>query len=48
MGELEASLLGAADIRELAATLNVRPTKRLGQNFVIDADTVRRIVSRPS
>lgn len=37
-------LLGAADIRELAAVLNVRPTKQRGQNFVIDANTVRRIV----
>ncbi|MCX4827543.1 MULTISPECIES: 16S rRNA (adenine(1518)-N(6)/adenine(1519)-N(6))-dimethyltransferase RsmA [unclassified Streptomyces] len=37
-------LLGAADIRELAAALNVRPTKQRGQNFVIDANTVRRIV----
>ncbi|MEV0317219.1 16S rRNA (adenine(1518)-N(6)/adenine(1519)-N(6))-dimethyltransferase RsmA [Streptomyces sp. NPDC050658] len=38
------SLLGAADIRELAAALDVRPTKQRGQNFVIDANTVRRIV----
>jgi 16S rRNA (adenine1518-N6/adenine1519-N6)-dimethyltransferase len=37
-------LLGPADIRELATTLGVRPTKQLGQNFVIDANTVRRIV----
>lgn len=37
-------LLGPADIRELAAALGVRPTKQLGQNFVIDANTVRRIV----
>ncbi|WP_310728968.1 16S rRNA (adenine(1518)-N(6)/adenine(1519)-N(6))-dimethyltransferase RsmA [Streptomyces sp. N2A] len=37
-------LLGPADIRELAATLGVRPTKQRGQNFVIDANTVRRIV----
>jgi 16S rRNA (adenine1518-N6/adenine1519-N6)-dimethyltransferase len=37
-------LLGAADIRDLAATLGVRPTKQRGQNFVIDANTVRRIV----
>ena len=37
-------LLGAAAIRELAARLEVRPTKRWGQNFVIDANTVRRIV----
>ena len=38
------SLLGAAAIRELAATLDLRPTKRWGQNFVIDGNTVRRIV----
>jgi 16S rRNA (adenine1518-N6/adenine1519-N6)-dimethyltransferase len=31
-------------VRELAARLGVRPTKTLGQNFVIDANTVRRIV----
>ncbi|MBY8887690.1 16S rRNA (adenine(1518)-N(6)/adenine(1519)-N(6))-dimethyltransferase RsmA [Streptomyces sp. PTM05] len=37
-------LLGPADIRELAAALGVRPTKQFGQNFVIDANTVRRIV----
>ncbi|MET7858376.1 16S rRNA (adenine(1518)-N(6)/adenine(1519)-N(6))-dimethyltransferase RsmA [Streptomyces sp. NPDC005318] len=38
------ALLGPADIRELAAKLGVRPTKQRGQNFVIDANTVRRIV----
>lgn len=38
------ALLGAADIRELAAALGVRPTKQRGQNFVIDGNTVRRIV----
>jgi 16S rRNA (adenine1518-N6/adenine1519-N6)-dimethyltransferase len=38
------ALLGPADVRELAATLGVRPTKQRGQNFVIDANTVRRIV----
>ncbi|MCX4747135.1 16S rRNA (adenine(1518)-N(6)/adenine(1519)-N(6))-dimethyltransferase RsmA [Kitasatospora sp. NBC_01287] len=38
------NLLSASDIRELAATLGVRPTKQRGQNFVIDANTVRRIV----
>ncbi|GGO99798.1 16S rRNA (adenine(1518)-N(6)/adenine(1519)-N(6))-dimethyltransferase RsmA [Actinomyces gaoshouyii] len=39
-----AGLLGPAEIRGLAATLGVRPTKTLGQNFVHDAGTVRRIV----
>jgi 16S rRNA (adenine1518-N6/adenine1519-N6)-dimethyltransferase len=38
------SLLGAAEIRALAAELDVTPTKKLGQNFVVDANTVRRIV----
>ena len=37
-------LLGPADVRRLGASLGVRPTKRLGQNFVVDANTVRRIV----
>ncbi|GLY28715.1 16S rRNA (adenine(1518)-N(6)/adenine(1519)-N(6))-dimethyltransferase RsmA [Kineosporia sp. NBRC 101731] len=37
------SLLGPADIRQLAGRLDVRPTKQLGQNFVVDANTVRRI-----
>jgi 16S rRNA (adenine1518-N6/adenine1519-N6)-dimethyltransferase len=38
------SLLGPADVRSLADRLDVRPTKQRGQNFVIDANTVRRIV----
>jgi len=38
------SLLGPSEIRALAAELGVAPTKRLGQNFVVDANTVRRIV----
>ena len=37
-------LLGASAIRELAAGLGLRPTKQWGQNFVVDANTVRRIV----
>ncbi len=37
-------LLGPADVRRLAAELDLRPTKALGQNFVIDPNTVRRIV----
>ena len=40
----EHRLLGPAEIRELAGLLGVTPTKKLGQNFVIDANTVRRIV----
>jgi len=38
------SLLGPVEIRDLAAQLGVRPTKQLGQNFVHDANTIRRIV----
>ena len=37
-------LLGAADVRRLAEACGVRPTKQRGQNFVIDGNTVRRIV----
>lgn len=37
-------LLTAPDIRQLASQLGLRPTKTLGQNFVIDPNTVRRIV----
>jgi 16S rRNA (adenine1518-N6/adenine1519-N6)-dimethyltransferase len=40
----DVKLLGPAEIRDLAAILGVTPTKKLGQNFVIDANTVRRIV----
>ena len=40
----EARLLGPAEVRALAAELGIRPTKRLGQNFVHDPNTVRRIV----
>jgi 16S rRNA (adenine1518-N6/adenine1519-N6)-dimethyltransferase len=38
------ALLGPAEIRDLADALGLQPTKKLGQNFVIDANTVRRIV----
>lgn len=37
-------LLGASEIREIAARIGVVPTKKLGQNFVVDANTCRRIV----
>ncbi|WP_449280390.1 16S rRNA (adenine(1518)-N(6)/adenine(1519)-N(6))-dimethyltransferase RsmA [Leucobacter sp.] len=37
-------LLGPAEVRELAERLGVSPTKKLGQNFVIDPNTVRKIV----
>ncbi len=39
------TLLGATEVRRLAAELDLRPTKSLGQNFVHDANTVRRIAS---
>lgn len=38
-------LLGAVDVRELASRLEVTPTKKLGQNFVTDPNTIRRIVA---
>ena len=41
-------LLGAGDVREIAGRLGVRPTKRLGQNFVVDPGTVRRIATLAS
>jgi 16S rRNA (adenine1518-N6/adenine1519-N6)-dimethyltransferase len=37
-------LLSPADVRRLATSLGLRPTKALGQNFVVDPNTVRRIV----
>ncbi len=37
-------LLGAADVRRIAADIGFRPSKQRGQNFVVDANTVRRIV----
>ena len=38
-------LLTPGDVRELAGRLGVRPSKRLGQNFVVEAGTVRRITA---
>src|SRR6476469_1971362 len=40
----DAALLGPTQVRELAERLEVRPTKQWGQNFVVDANTVRKIV----
>jgi 16S rRNA (adenine1518-N6/adenine1519-N6)-dimethyltransferase len=37
-------LLGGTDVRQLAQQLGIKPTKQRGQNFVTDANTVRRIV----
>jgi 16S rRNA (adenine1518-N6/adenine1519-N6)-dimethyltransferase len=39
------ALLGPTEIRELAARLGIQPSKRLGQNFVVDAGTVTRIAA---
>jgi len=39
----QAALLGPTAIRELAARLGLRPSRQLGQNFVVDAGTVTRI-----
>lgn len=44
-GTAPAPLFGASDIRRLAGEIDVRPTKTLGQNFVIDGNTIRRIVA---
>ena len=44
MNEHPGALLGPAEIRDLAGRLGIRPTKALGQNFVIDGGTVRKIV----
>ena len=41
---MQGRLLGAADIRRIAAEAGISPTKKFGQNFVIDPGTVRRIV----
>jgi 16S rRNA (adenine1518-N6/adenine1519-N6)-dimethyltransferase len=43
-GQPDSKLLGPAEIRDLAELLDLTPTKKLGQNFVIDGNTVRRIV----
>lgn len=40
----DAALLGGGDIRAMAERLGIRPTKKWGQNFVTDPNTVRRIV----
>lgn len=41
---LPGDLLGAKDIRQIAEQLQIRPTKQLGQNFVIDPNTIERII----
>ncbi|MEO6884718.1 MAG: 16S rRNA (adenine(1518)-N(6)/adenine(1519)-N(6))-dimethyltransferase RsmA, partial [Jatrophihabitantaceae bacterium] len=44
MASVSSALLGPAEIRTLVESLGVRPTKTLGQNFLHDANTIRRIV----
>jgi 16S rRNA (adenine1518-N6/adenine1519-N6)-dimethyltransferase len=44
-GEVQIRLLGPADVREVAGRLGVRPSKRLGQNFVVEQGTVRKIAA---
>ena len=44
MAGTDVKLLGAAEVRELADRLGLRPSKQRGQNFVIDPNTIRRIV----
>ena len=38
-------LLGAGDVREIARRIGIRPTKKLGQNFVVEPGTVRQIAA---
>jgi 16S rRNA (adenine1518-N6/adenine1519-N6)-dimethyltransferase len=38
-------LLGAGDVRGIAGRLEVRPTKKLGQNFVVEQGSVRQIAA---
>ncbi|GAA4671679.1 16S rRNA (adenine(1518)-N(6)/adenine(1519)-N(6))-dimethyltransferase RsmA [Frondihabitans cladoniiphilus] len=45
MSDAPSTLLGPAEIRDLADLLGIQPTKKLGQNFVHDGNTVRRIVA---
>lgn len=41
----DVGLLDPASVRKIAAELDLRPTKQRGQNFVVDPNTVRRIVT---
>jgi 16S rRNA (adenine1518-N6/adenine1519-N6)-dimethyltransferase len=45
MASAAVRLLGAGDIRGIAGRLGVRPTKRLGQNFVVEPGSVRQIAA---
>ena len=44
VNDVDEGLLGGGDVRALAEQLGIRPTKKWGQNFVTDPNTVRRIV----
>jgi len=44
VGGMSDGLLTPSAVRELAASIGLTPTKRWGQNFVVDANTVRRLV----
>ena len=44
MTDCDATLLGGSDVRRLADDVGVSPRKSLGQNFVVDGNTIRRIV----
>ena len=43
--QVQVRLLGPADVRDIARRLGVRPSKRLGQNFVVEQGTVRKIAA---
>jgi ribosomal RNA small subunit methyltransferase A len=45
VAEVAPALLGPSEIRQLAGRLGIRPSRRLGQNFVVDAGTVSRITA---
>ncbi|MGX1739204.1 16S rRNA (adenine(1518)-N(6)/adenine(1519)-N(6))-dimethyltransferase RsmA [Corynebacterium flavescens] len=45
MSDYAADLLGPTEIRQLASALGITPTKKLGQNFLHDPNTIRRIVN---
>ena len=38
------ALLGARRLREILASHDIRPTKALGQNFVVDPNTIRKVL----
>ncbi|MFZ8927439.1 MAG: 16S rRNA (adenine(1518)-N(6)/adenine(1519)-N(6))-dimethyltransferase, partial [Candidatus Nanopelagicales bacterium] len=46
VGDVPDELLGASELRAIAARWGIRPTKQWGQNFVVDPNTVRAIARR--